>query len=290
MRKKSTTAKTGVVFSSGFFGFFAHAGFLAAIRELGIEPAAYAGASSGAIIGAMAASDMSDQSIMEMLLKIKKQEFWDPDPWHDLLKKATHLFRGYTGYLKGEGFARLLEDLPVKKIQDCKTPLIITATDLTLKKEKLFVKGDMIKALQASGAVPMLFKAVKIEGSLYVDGGMVNKAPVNALAELGGFKKIIVHMVASGNIEEQGDSFLKKKMTPMHIHHLAVNIARSMAYEQQVEKVRMKGIEVVEVKSAAPAVGPNTLSMGKNAYETAKHNSLEILKKFEGFEGSRIKD
>ncbi len=283
MKKTQSRVKTGIVFSSGFFGFFAHAGFLAAIRELGIKPAACSGASSGAIIAAMAASEMDDKSILEMLLNIKKQDFWDPDPWYDLLKNAARLFKGYTGYLKGQGFARLLQDLPIKRIEDCKIPLIIAATDLTLKKEKLFVEGDMIKVLQASGAVPMMFKPVKIGGSLYVDGGMVNKAPVDALAELGGFKKIIVHMVASGNIEEQRDSFLKKKMTPLHIHHLAVNIARSEAYARQVKKARIKGIQVVEINSAAPPLGPNKLSMGKTAYDTAKRNSLKILKKSEGF-------
>ena len=282
VQKISSTSKTGLVLSSGFFGFFAHAGFLAAIRELGLVPAAYSGASSGAIVAAMAAAGMSDQAIIDMLLSIKKQDFWDPDPWYNMLKKASQLFRGYTGYLNGSGFGRLLQALPVKRIEGCKTPLIIAATDLTEKKEKLFKKGDMVKALQASGAVPMLFKPVKIKGSLYVDGGIVNKAPVMALADLGGLKRIIVHLVASGNMEEQGDTFLKKKYAPLHIHHLAVNIARSEAYEQQVKMVKMMGIEVKEVKSAAPAVGPDSLEMGKIAYETAKRNSLRILKELEG--------
>jgi predicted acylesterase/phospholipase RssA len=30
--------RVGLVFSSGFFGFFAHAGCLKAIKELGIKP------------------------------------------------------------------------------------------------------------------------------------------------------------------------------------------------------------------------------------------------------------
>jgi len=35
--------KSGVVFSSGFFGFFPHAGFLSALRDLGITASGYAG-------------------------------------------------------------------------------------------------------------------------------------------------------------------------------------------------------------------------------------------------------
>jgi predicted acylesterase/phospholipase RssA len=65
--REKNTPKVGVVFSSGFFGFFAHAGFLSAIRELKIQPSGYSGASSGAIIAAMAASKMSDEEIKNIL-------------------------------------------------------------------------------------------------------------------------------------------------------------------------------------------------------------------------------
>ena len=70
-------ARIGVVFSSGFFGFFAHAGFLASIRDLGLSPIGYGGASSGAIIAAMAASGMGAQDIRTILFGIKKDDFWD---------------------------------------------------------------------------------------------------------------------------------------------------------------------------------------------------------------------
>ena len=46
---KNRDLKIGVVFSSGFFGFFAHAGFLAGLRDFGMAPSGYSGASSGAI-------------------------------------------------------------------------------------------------------------------------------------------------------------------------------------------------------------------------------------------------
>jgi predicted acylesterase/phospholipase RssA len=55
-----------VVFSSGFFGFFAHAGFLAALRELDINPVGYSGSSSGAILAAMAASGMTEAYINQL--------------------------------------------------------------------------------------------------------------------------------------------------------------------------------------------------------------------------------
>jgi NTE family protein len=271
------SSKIGLVFSSGFFGFFAHAGFLAAIRELEITPVGYAGSSSGAIVAAMAASGMDDHAIREMLFSVRKEDFWDPDPWHVILKKATKFFRGYSGYLKGEKFARLLERIPARRFEDCETPLAIAATNLTEKKGTVFTRGNLVKAIQASGAVPMLFKPVEIDGSLYVDGGVVDKAPLKAIADLVDLDKIIIHFIASGNVGKNGNGFLEKRMSPWHVQYLAVNIARQEAYERQLEILDTRGVEVIEVKTDAPAVGPNKLNKGPAAYETAKAAALKIL-------------
>ena len=266
-----------MAFSSGFFGFFAHAGFLAARRELGILPSAYAGASSGAIVGAMAACGMSDHAIKDMLFSLKKEHFWDPDPWHYILIKALALFRGYTGYLKGDRFASLLKGLPARQFDECEKPLAIAATNLTEGNETIFTRGDLIKAIQASGAVPMLFKPVEIDGSLYVDGGVTNKCPLKALADLVDLKTIIVHFIASENMEKGVHGFLGKRMTPWHIQYLAVNIARQEAYQRQLEIVHMRGIEVIEVRTNTPGMGPDKLGRGPAVYNSAKATALEVL-------------
>jgi NTE family protein len=273
---EKSSPRFGIAFSSGFFGFFAHAGFLAGIRENGIIPSAYTGASSGAIVAAMAASGMDDGEVKEMVFGVKKEDFWDPDPWHTVFSCVIRLFRGYTGYLRGNSFGSLLNKLPIKRIEDCTVPLGIAATDLTRKKGVVFTSGNLAKAVQASGSVPMLFKPVSINGSLYSDGGVIGKAPVRALADLSELDLIIVHYVSSGNLKNASDSFLQKNFTPWHIQHLAVNIARREAYQRELEMVRNKGVKVIEVNSRAPVVGPNTLFKGVDAYEKAKAEGLKL--------------
>jgi len=273
-----STSRTGVVFSSGFFGFFAHAGFLSALHVLGIHPVAYAGSSSGAILAAMAASHMSNEAIKEILFSLKKNDFWDPDAWHVVLKKAVKLFRGYSGYLKGDKFEKILaQRIRTKDIEECGIPLAISATNLTTKKETIFTRGDLIKAVRASGAVPILFKPVEINGELYVDGGIVNKAPVKALTDLVDLDTIIVHYVASDNLEVSSHGFLNTMLTPWHIQYTAFNIAREEAYGNQLEIVRSKGIKVIEVKTEPPSTGPNRLDRGPAAYAKARASTMEIL-------------
>ena len=272
--------RSGVAFSSGFFGFFAHAGFLAAIREAEIRPSAYAGASSGAIVAAMAASGMSDGAIREMLFGLKKTDFWDPDPWYVVLLNAIRLFRGYTGYLKGDGFARLLTKLPVRRFEECNTPLAISATNLSQRKQTIFTDGDLIRAIQASGSVPILFKPVEMNGSLYLDGGITGKAPVEPLADLCELDRIIVHFIASNNVEEARHGFLRKRLAPWHIQHLAVNIARQEAYQKELTMVRRRGIEVIEIKTESPALSPNSLHKGLEAYNAAKTSAAKLLSEY----------
>jgi NTE family protein len=47
---------------------------------MNLVPSAYAGASSGAIVAAMAASEMPGSAIKALLFNVKKSDFWDPDP------------------------------------------------------------------------------------------------------------------------------------------------------------------------------------------------------------------
>jgi NTE family protein len=271
--------RVGVAFSSGFFGFFAHAGFLAALREMEIIPSAYSGASSGAIVAAMAASEMSDEDIRSLLFGVNKSDFWDPDPLSVFLKSALRLFRGYGGYLRGAGFGQLLEKLPAKRFEACKYPLAVSAVDVTHRKEKIFVEGDLVQAVKASGSVPMLFKPTEIDGALYLDGGISGKAPVEALADLCQLDRILVHFVASDNVKTVGNGFMGKRFTPWRMQHIAINTARMEDYDRQKRIVAMRGVEVIEINTDSPSMGPNSLKDGPAVYEAARRAARTHLKR-----------
>lgn len=273
----SREPSTGVVFSSGFFGFYAHAGVLSALRELGLRPAGYAGSSSGAIVAAMAACSMPDEDIRDILFRLRREDFWDPDSMTSVLGRVLRGLRGWTGYLHGRGFAGLLERIPAKRIENCTFPLVIAATDLTHQRELVLTEGDLIPAIHASGAVPGLFKPVRLHGAWCVDGGMVDKAPVRALAERIRPSRILVHYLASDNLSDRPDAFLRKRFTPWHIHSLSVNIARRVSYEHQCELLRARGVEVVELRTTPPPVGPTRLAAGPAAYHQARSEALRTL-------------
>ncbi len=233
-------------------------------------------------MAAMAAANMSDANIKDILFELKKKDFWDPDPWYSVIYNAFFLFKGWPGYLKGKSFIRLLERIPVKLLEECETPLAISATNLTSKKEEVFTRGELSKVIAASGAVPGLFKPVEYNGSLFVDGGIVNKAPVKPLVDLMDLDVIFVHLISSKNVAQSPNEFLHKPFTPLRIYHLACNISRKEAYEKQCKMIRDSGIEVIEVVTSGTTAGPRHLDKGPLIYERAKQITLDKLSK-EGF-------
>lgn len=221
---------------------------------------------------------MTDNEIKDILFHVKKSDFWDPDSLRYILKAGLKRFKGYSGYLKGERFGNLLRRIPVERIEDCPIPLAVTATDLTCRREESFIEGDLKRAVQASGAVPILFKPAIINGNMYVDGGMVNKAPVQTLHELIKPDKIIIHLIKSSGLNDpRKNSFLGKNFSPWQIYRLSVDISRQRAYQRQYVLVKQQGVDIITVNTDSIKAGPNRLEYGETDYNKAREKTLDIL-------------
>ena len=175
--------RIGVVFSSGFFGFFAHAGCLKALEELGIRADGYAGSSAGAVVAAFAASGMDVRTLCNLILNLEKKDLWDPEPWYVTAASALKLFRGWRGRIAGNKIKRLINNnIGAKSIEELEKPCVIAATNISEKSSHAFISGSIADAVLSSCAVPWLFRIQKINHSFFLDGGFVEKAPLEPLA------------------------------------------------------------------------------------------------------------
>lgn len=155
--------------SSGFFGFYAHAGFFRALEERGLSARAFAGASAGAIVAAAAAKGLTAREIQELVLGVRREDFWDPAPGLGLVrgKKFEHLLRAAIGSEFG-----LL-----------KKPLRVATFDILKRKTAVFTDGDLARAIRASCAVPVMFHPVQMGRSLYWDGGILDKMALSGVSD-----------------------------------------------------------------------------------------------------------
>lgn len=64
--------------SSGFFSFFAHSAILSVLEEEGLLPNRVSGTSAGGLVGSLWASGRTMPDLIERLLSLKREDFWDP--------------------------------------------------------------------------------------------------------------------------------------------------------------------------------------------------------------------
>jgi NTE family protein len=170
-----------LVLSSGFFGFFAHAGVISVLEEEALAPSGICGSSAGALAGGLWAAGLAANHIRDELLALRREHFWDPAPG--------------LGLLRGRSFqARLEAALPVRTFEECRVPLAVSAFDALARRTVVFRSGPLAPALHASCAAPLLFQPVRIGRRLYLDGGVADRHGL-AGAPAGG--RVLYHHIAS---------------------------------------------------------------------------------------------
>ena len=158
--------------SAGFFGFFAHTGLLRALERAGLRPRRVVGISAGALAGGLWASGLDADAIAGELLRLRRADFWDPG-----------LPLG--GLLRGDKFAAklraLLDDRGVADFAACPTPFAAIVHDLLRRRPEVVERGPLAPAIQASCAVPLMFRPLRRGLTLLVDGGVSDRWGLGAL-------------------------------------------------------------------------------------------------------------
>ncbi len=261
--------------SAGYFGFFAHAGFMLAMEELGIEYRAIAGSSAGAIVAAMHASGMRAADIIESLTGVRRETFWDSTGVIGILRAVARRGRGWTGLLKGDQFEeRLGAMLPVKTFEECRRSLYVTALNLTRGVEETFHTGTIADKVRASCAYPFLMSAKNIDGSHYWDGGFLSKVPIEVMLERERPSRVIVHYLPT---REDETDLTERNWAAIGCLERALTVARKEIERHRLE--RLEGLEgrMIWVEPDVPRVGPNMFSAGKSAAEAAYLHAKSAL-------------
>lgn len=162
----------GFALSGGFIKGFAHLGVMQALLEHDIHPNIISGTSAGALAGVFYADGNDPHKVLDYFAGHKFQDL-------------TKLVIPKVGLFELDEFIDFLRsNLKAKKLEQLQIPLIITATDLDHGRIVHFHKGDIAERVAASCCMPVLFSPVKIEGTYYVDGGLMMNLPVSTIRRI----------------------------------------------------------------------------------------------------------
>ena len=195
--------KIGIVFGGGGAKGAAEVGVLKVLEETGIQIDYIAGTSIGSIVGGLYAAGykaneletmFQTQEWLSLLTDRKASLINEP---YQTINGVTYIFgfpvmdrnSSIFGIMKGETVENMLDSM--LSVKGCKTferlpiPFCCVTADIRTAREVVISKGSISKAMRASMSIPGIFKPVKLDDRLLVDGGMLNNLPVDVCRKMG---------------------------------------------------------------------------------------------------------
>jgi NTE family protein len=182
--------RIGLALGSGGIRGWAHAGVVGVLVEEDIPIDFVAGASAGALAGALFVSGMSADAMLEI-----------PTIAREVLSACLRAYRpSAQAILSGRPFVRYLRDRlgDDARIEDLPRPLVIATTDLDTRKAVYLSSGPLPESIVASSSVNGIFPPVTIGGRRLVDGGASDPVPVAPLRAMGADVVIAVNVMEIG--------------------------------------------------------------------------------------------
>ena len=166
--------KISLVLSMGGARGIAHIGVIETLLEYGYEIASITGSSMGAMVGAMYATGRMTEC-KEWLCSWDKRKMF----------QLADLTLSRDGLVKGDRFIRELKQIVPE-----------------------FTSGSLFDAIRASISIPMVFRPVRTEGRILVDGGLLNPLPLRHAIRTPG------DLLVAVDVNAPIDNGKRRRMTP----------------------------------------------------------------------------
>ena len=176
----------GLVLGGGAAKGYAHIGVIKVLDEIGLRPDIIVGASMGSLVGGFYAAGFTGKRMEEIAVQVDKRK----KNWLFPIRLNKRGFidgRRVIKYLTGYLGATMIEDLPVK--------YAAMATDIENHKELVINRGNLVFAIRASIAIPVVFTPFEHGGRILIDGGFVNPVPVTVAQDMGADRIIAVNVM-----------------------------------------------------------------------------------------------
>ena len=245
-----------------------------ALHEAGIEPDWVIGTSIGAINASLIAGNAPDDRMPRL------REFWSRvqhQPWTEFMRAwplATNLltvtqgipaffrpnpaaFLGMqvplgadsAGYYDTSPLARTLSELvDFERINTRETRLTVGAANVRTSEMRYFDSRDMdldLRHVMASGALPPAFPAVRIDGDLYWDGGILSNTPVEAVFDDNPRQNSVVFAVHIWNPNGPEPETIWQVMNRQKDIQYSSRAASHIARQKQIHRLRHVIAELV---------------------------------------------
>lgn len=235
---------TGLVLGGGGAKGFSQLGVLKALQQQDIGIDLIVGTSMGSVIGSSLAIKTDIDRLIKVLsaLDINKLLNFSPNGRREIEKligqSVAEQFRpAYWMSNEDDGppvkLSKMFQFFRLftrgYSIEDLDVPYAAVATELNEGSRVVITEGELYKAVTASSAIPGFVPPVKWRGKLLIDGGVVDKLPINVAINLGADQVLAVD-VSGGLGGTPSDSIevalRSETITSSELVRIKTNIAR----------------------------------------------------------------
>lgn len=204
-----------LVFGGGGARGFAHLGLIRAMLEKGVPIDMVAGTSMGALIGAMVASRLDFDRMLEVL----RETFVDTNYLNDYVVPRVSLIRGQK-FRK-----RLREIFGTVQIEDLPVPFYCVSTNITRGMPMIHDRGRLTHWVGTSMAVPGIAPPTVYRGDLLMDGGLMHSVPFDSMLAHGRGQVMVSDVSAESELrvdvwadKDEAESLVNVPEAPSHIN------------------------------------------------------------------------
>jgi NTE family protein len=162
-------------------------GVVDVLSRAGLRPDLIVGCSSGAVFGAGLALGLDSDELMQLVTTLWSQELTQQRHWQAyaqlLAPKLARFDEGFALRSERPIVERLERAFGDLQLQDLRLPLRVAATVAATGAPVVLSRGSVVRAVQASMAVPFLWPSVDIGGQRLVDGALSDPLPVAAASD-----------------------------------------------------------------------------------------------------------
>jgi NTE family protein len=282
--------KIGLVLEGGAALGLAHIGVIRWLEEHRIPISYVAGTSMGGLVGGLYATGNSPDEIRTLVDGID----WDlvmsgEVPYKDLAyrrKEDAEQFpnglefgikngiRFPEGFNSGHQVGLILDHIALpysnlKSFDDLPIPFACVATDLVNNKQHVFRDGPLATALRSTMSLPGVFTPVRANGTVFVDGGLLDNIPVDVAKGMGAELTIGVHLATkplAANEPISSFGVLGQSISTV----IAANELRSMELADILIRVPLENYTGMDYKKGAKII--------KLGYEAAQSKATVLSK------------
>jgi NTE family protein len=262
--------KVGLALGGGGMRGAAHIGVLEVLEREGVHIDYIAGTSMGSVVGGLYAAGVPICQLEDRFTHGIVMKHFMTAPVGIRLAVAPAFLpmkalgsHQYDGLYRGNIFRKYLNrSVPQddKNIESFKIPFCAVALNLIDGKPYALAKGNFGRALQASCALPVLRRPVKIDDKLFVDGGVLVNLPTQQVRNMGA--DIVIAVDVDERINDLPMSEFEKLGSVVHrviCLHLSKIDQENLKLADIVIHPEVNGIRMVSTKKkdakAAVAAG-----------------------------------